>query len=238
MTLRFSVTGILLALPVLLAGSLTAAAPAAAPSVPVEPLAQLASDQFETRQKAYEQLREWAEKNIESSPEALHGVWRQSEDPEVKSRCYQLMRELLSIRKFGRGWGFIGISMEEIQMPGKEAVRQAVRINGVLPDTPAVAAGLEAGDVILRVDDQDLDEAPERLDAAQGLRLGFASMKLSSYIRSREPGDKVTLQLMRGDKLIQVAVILTKHPNMADVKADRQAEDDLFFKQWLGKMAQ
>ena len=67
----------------------------------------------------------------------------------------------------------------------------------VEPDSPADSAGLQAGDVIVAVDDQELD----------------AENDLSDVIASYEPGDTVTLRVREpGQEFHDVTVELGEHP--------------------------
>ncbi len=73
-----------------------AAEPAAEPTkLPDGVLGKLSSDKYDVREKAYGEMYRWAVKNIKEAPETLHGAWRASEDPEAKTRCYTLMKEMV-----------------------------------------------------------------------------------------------------------------------------------------------
>ena len=70
-----------------------------------------------------------------------------------------------------------------------------VRVSEVLAGSPAEAAGIQAGDVLLAVDDSELT----------GLR------DLSTALKGREPGDQVTVRLRRGDEEIErVATLVAR----------------------------
>ena len=73
--------------------------------IPEGVVASFSSDQFDEREKAYAQLREWAGKNPKSAPERLHQAWKASDDPEAKARCYRLMKELLLRTTLWNGLG-------------------------------------------------------------------------------------------------------------------------------------
>jgi S1-C subfamily serine protease len=80
----------------------------------------------------------------------------------------------------------------------------------VEPDSPADLAGLQAGDVIVAVDDQELD--PENADKLH------PKDDLTSIIAAHEPGDTVTLKVNRpGEESREVAVELGEHPEKEGV---------------------
>ena len=61
--------------------------------LPPAQLEKLSSDDFEERETAYKAIHEWADQNLTAAPELLYKAWRANEDPEVQSRCYNLMRK-------------------------------------------------------------------------------------------------------------------------------------------------
>ena len=66
----------------------------------------------------------------------------------------------------------------------------------VFPNSPAAAAGLEAGDVITAVDGDRVD----------------ADSDLADHILPHQPGDQITLTVMRGDDQMEVTVTLGTLP--------------------------
>jgi len=70
---------------------------------------KMASEEFKVREEGQRELREWAKKNTKTAPEILHDAWKQKVDPELKSRCFDVMRETVLLRRFGPGPGFVGI---------------------------------------------------------------------------------------------------------------------------------
>lgn len=71
---------------------------------------------------------------------------------------------------------------------------EGVLVNDVLPDSPAQAAGIKSGDVILAVNGKEVDAANE-------IQMLIAEMK---------PGDAVTLTIFRDGKTISKKVTLTE----------------------------
>lgn len=224
--------------------SMVLAVPVTEPAqLPDGVLGKLSSEQYEVREKAYGELYRWAVKNIKDSPETLHSTWRASEDPEAKTRCYTLMKEMVLQRNFGRGKGFVGIRMDEFVVPGKQGApgRAGVRVSLVLADTPAAKAGLKVGDVIVGVDEIDFSKVPQVRDARLGVAIGMGSvLKFSDYIQAKQPDDVINLHLMRAGKMVDMKITLMKRPASADVdpfggtrRNDTKVEADRFFKKWL-----
>lgn len=208
--------------------------------MPGDVLDKLASGQFKERQSAYAQLEKWAEENTKTSPEALHKAWLASEDPEVKSRCYSLMKGVVIKRRFGKGKGFVGVQMEEIELPGKPGAeaRAGVQVKMILPKTPAQKYGLAVNDVVVAIDEVDLSNPPKEW------RLNSAVLVFSHYVQSKQAGDTVTLHIVRGGKRIEKKIVLMKRPASADVdpfgrhRPDGNREAERFFKGWLKEMGE
>ena len=69
------------------------------------------------------------------------------------------------------------------------------RVTHVYSETPAEEIGLQIGDVIT-----EFDGEPVR---------GFNGLAIN--VRKRDPGDKVTLEILRGEEILHLEVVLTKH---------------------------
>lgn len=73
-------------------------------------------------------------------------------------------------------------------------------ITQVAPNSPAEAAGIQVGDIILALDG-----------------ISLAEDRLPELIRRYEPGDNVTLTLSRGGREIDLRVQLATHPEQPDL---------------------
>jgi serine protease Do len=71
-----------------------------------------------------------------------------------------------------------------------------LRIQSVVPESPAEKAGLRADDVILRVDDRDMRTLDD----------------LTRVLRRHRPGAQVRVEVRRGDQSLRMMVTLGKRP--------------------------
>jgi hypothetical protein len=95
----------------------------------------------------------------------------------------------------GSGTGGQGVrraSLGVIPEYGQEEEGKGVTIGGTTPETPAAKAGLQAGDVVLRLGDHPTTTL----------------MELSTALAAQKPGDKVKLVYRRGDKERTVEITL------------------------------
>lgn len=70
-------------------------------------------------------------------------------------------------------------------------------VDQVVADSPAATSGIQAGDRIVAVDDQPVDQWDDVPDA----------------IRPHEPGDRVVLTVQRGDRTFEVPLTTAEHPD-------------------------
>ena len=66
------------------------------------------------------------------------------------------------------------------------------RIAQVLPASPAERAGIQPGDLVTRFAGQEVKTFDE----------------LKQFVNQRHPGDEVTLEILRGDRKLEIKVIL------------------------------
>jgi len=114
---------------------------------------------------------------------------------------------LADLKKNGRverGW--IGVSLQDIAGPDLVQLglngKQAVRMSGVYPGTPAANAGIKVGDIILRID---------------GVSIGDANT-LVKHIGSKRPGEVVKMRILRNGKSQTLRVKLAKRPDESSLR--------------------
>jgi len=206
--------------------------------IPLGLVEQLESDQYQVRDQAYGQLSKWTKSHLKTAPEQLYEIWNAHEQPEVKTRCYELMKESVISRKFGRGKGFVGILMDVLVAPklGGE-IKKGILIAQALPNTPAEKAGLKKGDLILGIDEIDFNHLPKEHGGADVRTL------FQEYVKLKQPDDVIVLHLLRGEKKIDKKVTLMKRPSFADrgflddgsAAAKEKLQRESYFKKWLAE---
>jgi serine protease Do len=90
-------------------------------------------------------------------------------------------------------WGHLDGHDPYIGIRGEDSVTEA-KIASVVPNSPADKVGLKPGDVILSVNGQPVAE--------------FKAFK--DYVSEKQPGDKVKLQVRRGEETMDFNVVLTR----------------------------
>ena len=200
--------------------------------LPAAPLAALESDEFQIREKGQAELLEWSRERPQAAMDELFRKSRSAEEPEVRERCTEVLRELVNDEYLKEGEGFIGIRMQDemANVPGDPKPRIAIRVIQVVPDSAAHKAGLKINDLIVGFDDKVW-------------RAGSALIPFSDGIRQIKPGTRVTLRVVRDKQLIDVVVILDRRPLIADnpflderqvdVEAAEQAAREAYFRRWL-----
>ena len=98
--------------------------------------------------------------------------------------------------------GYLGIAMEELAGPQAKALKLdegGILVKAVVPGEAANKAGIQAGDIILRVN-------KDSLNRWQPIR------HFRQLVVDLAPGSEVTLEILRGDERQQVALVVGKRP--------------------------
>lgn len=119
------------------------------------------------------------------------------------SMARTVMTGLLRDGTVDRGWLGVGIQDLDRRLArgfGLPAGTDGVLVTGVLPDTPAAAAGLERGDVIVGIGDSDIKSAGQ----------------LRNSVALSGAGETIDLRLLRDGREISVEVTLGRLPDDGD----------------------
>ena len=105
---------------------------------------------------------------------------------------------LLIVNRTERGW--FGVTARPLA-PGEAKQRGYPKPRGILvesvePGSPAEASGIEAGDLIVRVGDREID----------------SFVLLSRQLLRLLPGDEIQVTLLRGDDLVEITSTLAENP--------------------------
>ena len=144
----------------------------------------------------------------------LAAAYRITEDHEARLAIRRIARELFTRARLAREGAFLGISQQMVFDPRIPEGQSGVQVMRVLPDTPAAAAGLIAGDVIVAVDEQLTSRLQGNDDFVR-------------LISARQPGDEITLRVLRGIDTHELRVRLGCRPvEYADPQTRKDILDD------------
>ncbi|WP_425955109.1 trypsin-like peptidase domain-containing protein [Xylanimonas sp. McL0601] len=87
---------------------------------------------------------------------------------------------------------FLGVSMHDGTATADGVTRRGAQVQEVSSGSPAAAAGIKVGDVVVAIGDQPVSSAES----------------LTAFVREREAGEKVALSVVRGGKAEQITVTL------------------------------
>ncbi len=203
-------------------------------ALPSKALASLGSSKFQEREIAQVELLEWSRSQPEAAMTELLRQSQEAEDPEVRQRCLDILRELVLDEYSREGEGFIGIALKDeiSNVPGDFKPRRVIRVTEVRLDTPARQAGIQLNDLIVELNGQVWHDE----DASQPFR---------EKIRAMKPHTKVDLKVLRDGDLINCRVTLARRPVLADrpffngqnfdPEASEQAAKDAYFRRWLSQ---
>lgn len=95
------------------------------------------------------------------------------------------------------------------------SVDEGALVQNVTPDSPAAEAGLEGGEGTVRVDGARVRAGGDVITAIDGEPIAGMD-DLIAMINTKQPGDEVTLSVLRDSETQQIKVELTDRPAQAD----------------------
>lgn len=204
--------------------------------LPRDPLSGLKSLRFKEREKAQEELLRWGREQADQAKDEFFSQAQIAEDPEVRERCLEILRELVLDEYEKEGEGFVGIAMRDDQklLPGDPIVRSVICVTLVQDGSPADRAGLQVNDIIVGLNGQvwlDVEASPVFREVILGTK----------------PGTTVKLQVIRNEVVIDVSVKLGRKPiqdgqnnlffnrGTEEAEALEQSAKEAYFRRWLNQ---
>jgi membrane-associated protease RseP (regulator of RpoE activity) len=171
----------------------------------------LGAEEFSIREKASNELVLIGRNDPEAVQQLCLRQIRNSDDPEIVSRCRKIILELLT-----EDQGFIGIRHMALGGFGEQVpAKPSVMVSEVVPGLPAAIAGLRAFDTIVAINDKPL----ARIDPAADLR---------QRIAAAGSGKQLVLEVMRGEERLLIRVTTAKK------SLENQGIDpDKLFNDWM-----
>ncbi len=188
----------------------------AAESTPAELVAALGHERFAVREAAAGELLRRGRESPRPIQELCLRHFRESDDPEVRLRCRDILRDLLL-----EPVGFIGIRHRTLPLRNDQGgVDRIVEVTQVLPGLPAERGGLRHGDRVLAMEDEPLAGPDPAADLSR--RIGAAG-----------PGAAIRLEILRDGERSEVEIVTKLKPaEFQDIDPDRRLLE------WLEKQTE
>lgn len=176
-------------------------------------ISRLNDDAFANREQAGNDLLAYGKTHSDEVGRALVAAFRASPEPEIRQRSKDLLRKLF----FG-SIGYVGVYYtSDATLENDGSLRRGVRVNQVSPKSPAAAADLRPGDLILGIDGHLLDANTPDLDFAQRVQM-------------RAVGQEVKLKILRGPDEVEIKVTLAERtiplaPTQAEALFDARLKE-------------
>lgn len=190
----------------------------------------LGSTEFASREKAHAELLVWALKHTQEATSEFLRLYREDDDPEVRKRSREILKELANVDYLSDGQGYLGILMQEqpLEVGPDGKVMFGIRILDVMEGSPAEQADFKVGDVIIS------------LDGKGWVEFG-AVTAFSESVAAKKPLVEVILMIRKAQgEPFRVSVKLGKRP-IQDLQfggdlgqLEQQAKEE-HFKEWLRK---
>lgn len=183
------------------------------------------SEEFKDRETARKELKIILAEGDQETVEQVVTAAVKSNSPEVKAS----VRKLVILRKHGKA--FLGIGHSGGAYNKDEKTVYGILITSVTPQTPAQAAGLRPGDIILSVDDINLNEIAQKSTENLGKEVTAInkdlfikdqlSQRFPSIIQSYHQGDEVVLTFYRNGLIITVQPTLMPYQSVYNLDKPR-----------------
>jgi len=129
------------------------------------------------------------------------------------NQAKRVIEDLLDDGIVSRGW--LGVQIQSITSEISKALelenKRGALIVSIIPDSPAADSGLMEEDVVIKVDNNEIENDRD----------------LVRMISSKHPGDYTTFTVIRGDEKLRVSVVLGERPDQKKI-ASINSESDSF----------
>ena len=193
-------------------------------------IGKLGADKFAEREAAQQQLLKLADTAHTNVLAACVSLYRQAQDPEVKTRLREIMETVVDKYLFRAPRGYLGVRLNRVNVRGGQLVVQGmivppggVWVSQVLDDGGAQKAGMQPNDVIIAVDGKPCDSGPD----------GFIE-----YVQTKRPGEKLTLSVVRDAATNAVTAVLGELPDSEKERIYSKERGDEFFQRWLSEQTE
>jgi len=193
-------------------------------------IGNLGHEQFTQREAAQQRLLKLAESDHKAVLAACVSPYRQTQDPEVKTRLRDVMATLVDKHLFRAPRGYLGVRLNRVNVRGGQLVVAgtivppgAVWVSQVLDDAGAQKAGMQANDCIIAVDGKPCESGPD----------GFIE-----YVQTKRPGDHLKLSVLRGTTTNAADAVLGDLPATEAERIYSKERGDEFFQRWLAEQTE
>jgi len=193
-------------------------------------IGELGHERFAEREAAQQRLLKLAESDHKAVLAACVPVFRQTRDPEVRTRLKEVMATVVDKCLFRAPRGYLGVRLNRVHVRGGQLVIAgtavppgAVWVSQVLEDTGAQKAGLQANDFIITVDDKRWETGPD----------GFIE-----YVQTKRPGEHLKLSIVRGTTTNAADAVLGELPATEAERIYTKENGDEFFRRWLAEQTE
>lgn len=193
------------------------------PDVPVikQAVVRLGGAAPEERDAARQQLESWGKAYPRYTLQALAGIYAVETDLERRFQLEALLRDLAARWLFYQPAAFLGVNFSYVRL---EDHATAIRVNNIVPGSPAEKAGLRANDLILGI-------------SGKTFEADYDAAAFAEEIRSGLPLEPLELRIRR-QNLFTVEVLLQPFPMPAQETVERIQQEKQKINNWLRRLRQ
>lgn len=181
----------------------------------------LGNESWYQRQKAQEKLHLLGKLDHQQVLDTTIEHYLEEDDPEVRFRLKEVIRDLVIAFHFQEQRGYLGILLRPVRFAERvdDQLVYPLRVHYIFPQTTADVDKLEIGDLLIKVDDFSFDSE-------------FGYSQLMHYIQTRKPGDTVRFTVLEnGQQTVKPVVLGEQPPSPNDLPPEER--QSAFFHKWF-----